>query len=533
MNAPAPLPPSPGVSRPPSPGGPPPIPLDLRLAVGLFGVFLAATMAGLNNRVPGLALADIRGGLGFARDGASWLTTVYTAGELAAMPFAAWFAITFSLRRFQLGALGLALVFSAILPAVVDLRLLLALRFLHGVFSGALIPILMMAMLRFLPPAIRLLALAIFATTATFSPNVALWLAALCVDRLEDWRWVYWHVIPLGLAAMALMHWGLPIEPPALARLKQADWLDFAFGVAGLSLLVVGLDQGVRLDWFRSPLIVAALTVGGAFTALFFLRQWFHPAPFVRLQVLRPRNLWLGFTVFFFILSLFASGVALPANALAGLQGFRMEQSASIGLIVGLPQLVLGPAVAMLLYKKWIDARFVFAAGLVCIAAACRLGSGITGDWMTHEFLRAEILHAVGQPMAVISSLFLGTSVVAPRDGPFVAGFINILRVLGTVSAGAFIGEMNAVRGRFHAEMLFDSAGRLTARLAEADFAGLGEIVARQAAILATADIYRAFAALALALIPLVLMLNYVPPPGAPRAPQSAPTPGAAPEPTH
>lgn len=66
------------------------------MIAGLSGIFIAAMMAGLNNRVGVLALADVRGALGFGLDDASWLTTVYSAGELIATPFATWFAITLS-----------------------------------------------------------------------------------------------------------------------------------------------------------------------------------------------------------------------------------------------------------------------------------------------------------------------------------------------------------------------------------------------------------------------------------------------------
>ncbi|MGE6213717.1 hypothetical protein ACQKCR_17580, partial [Comamonas aquatica] len=81
-----------------------------RAIAGLVGILIAAMMAGLNNRVGALALADVRGALGFGLDDASWLTTVYSAGEVIAMPFAAWFAITLSVRRFELcpGAAGAA-----------------------------------------------------------------------------------------------------------------------------------------------------------------------------------------------------------------------------------------------------------------------------------------------------------------------------------------------------------------------------------------------------------------------------------------
>lgn len=501
-----------------------------RLALGLFGATLAAIVAGLNNRVPGLVLADVQGALGFARDDASWLNTAYAAGELAAMPFAAWFAITFSLRRFHLAMLGTALALSAIIPLAHDLHLLLALRALQGLCSGGLIPLLMAAALAFLPQSIRLHGLAAYALTATFSPNVALWLATACVDRLEDWRWVYWHVVPIGLLAMGLVAWGIPQSPPALPRLKQGDWLGMALGIPGLALLVVGLDQGVRLDWFHSPLIVASLLVGIVLTSLFLVSEWLHPAPFIRLQMLGRRNLGLGFSVFVLLLMILATAVTLPANVLGQLQGFRLEQSSDIGLIVGLPQLVLGSCVAWLLYQRRVDARHVFAAGLACIAVACWIGSGLTSEWMVAQFVKAEGLYAIGQPMAIVSLLFLVTGVVQAAEGPYVAGIVNTLRACGSVLGGAVIGQLMVVRGHFHLEMLLDHAGHLAARLPSSTpgLSALAETIAEQASVLAAADIYRVFGLLALLLVPVVLKLQYVPPPLATGDPEVTPPAAAA-----
>ncbi|WP_218569557.1 MULTISPECIES: MFS transporter [Gammaproteobacteria] len=486
-----------------------------RLACGLLGVLLAAMVAGLNSRVPGLVLSDVQGALGFARDDASWLTTAYSAGELAAMPFATWLAITFSLRRFHLASLTAALTLAAIMPFVRDLHLLLALRALQGLFSGALIPMLMVAALSFLPLPIRLHGLALYALTATFSPNVALWLATLCVDRMADWRWAYWQAIPPGLLAMAMMAWGVPKVPMALSRLKQGNWLGMALGIPGLALLVVGVDQGVRLDWFNSPLIVASLMTGTVLTGLFLVTDWRHPTPFLRLQLLGRRNLGLGFSVFVCLLMIVATAVTLPANVLGQLQGFRLEQSATLGLIVGLPQLVLGFCVALLLYQRWVDARYVFATGLAFIAAACWLASGITSEWMVAQFVPAEILYTIGQPMAIVSLLFLATSVVQPMDGPFVASVVNTLRAFSSVLGGALIGQLTTVRGHFHSEMLVDRAGRVLPRLSPSDF-GLDTLagsIAQQASVLAAADVYRTFGLLALLLIPLVLTLTYIPAP--------------------
>lgn len=63
-------------------------PFNLRLALGLVGVLIAALTAGLNDRVTDLALADIRAAAGFNYDQASWITSAYQAAEVAAMMIA-------------------------------------------------------------------------------------------------------------------------------------------------------------------------------------------------------------------------------------------------------------------------------------------------------------------------------------------------------------------------------------------------------------------------------------------------------------
>lgn len=515
----------PGAGQEGRPSGPPPGPaFSARLAAGLLGIFIAAMLAGLNNRVGSLALADVRGARGFGFDDGSWLGSAYAAGEVVAMPFATWFAVTLSLRRFHIMMLGTVLVLAAVMPLVQSLPLMVTLRALQGVASGALIPMLMMAALRFLPLSIRLHGLALYSMTATLAPNLAIWLAGQWIDQLFDWRLIYWHVIPIGLLAMALVAWGIPAMPAAPARFRTGNWFGMPFGIAGLALLVIGLDQGGRLDWFNSPLICWALASGLGATALYLVSEWFHPAPFIKLQLLKRRNLAIGFTVFTCLLVVLLSGSALPAGYLGAVQGYRPLQTAPIGLMVGLPQLLLAPMVALLLYRRWIDARLTLSAGLALIALACLLGSRLEESWIWREFVWAQALECVGQPLAVISMLFLCTSVVQPMEGPYVAGIINTLRALGTVLGSALVGELVTQRGRFHGEMLLDTAAQATASpVVTGDPAQLAGIVHHQGFILATADAYRLLGAAALALIPLALAMQFIPAPVVPPAPSRSP----------
>jgi DHA2 family multidrug resistance protein len=481
---------------------------------GLLGIFIAAMMAGMNNRVGAIALADVRGALGFGIDDASWLATAYNAGELIAMPFAAWFAITLSVRRLELGLLGACTLLAVILPCIHDAGLLLVLRFLQGIAGGAMIPLLMMVALKSLPAPVRLYGLAMYAMTATFAPNLSIWLAGQWTDILTDWRWVYWQTVLLAVPAALLVGWGLPREPVQLQRFGQANWAGMAFGVPALGLIAIALDQGVRLDWLHSPLIVVSLAAGLALLAVYLLTEWYHPSPFVKLQILERRNLGLGFTIFVFLLVALMSSSLLPTSYLGRVQDYKALQMASIGLTVAMPQLIFGPVVALLLYQRWADARVVFATGLFLIALACFSGACLSAGWNADQFLVAQVLQALGQPMAVVAMLFLATSVVQPQEGPYVSGVVNMLRAFGSLAGAAVVGQLLTVRGRFHADTLLDHAGLVVNALAPGpDPSELMGMASQQALVLSVADAYRVLGILALLLIPLALCLTYIPSP--------------------
>ncbi|PND33712.1 MFS transporter [Achromobacter pulmonis] len=483
------------------------------IVVALTGILISAMAALLNNRVGALALADIRGGYGFGFDAASWITTAFSAGELIAMPFSSWFVMTLSMRRFHLWMVTACALIAAVLPFVQDLGLLIFLRFLQGLTCGALIPILLTAGLKLMPASVRLYGMSLYALTATFAPNIAIWLSGLWTDQVVDIRLVYWQIIPLCLISGLMVGFSLPREP--ITKGKPGNWLGLIFGVPALGLIVIGLDQGVRLDWFNSPLIVATLITGISLLIVYFLTEWYHPAPFIKLQILGRRNLAICPLLFACILVVLASSVALPSQFVGAVQDFRPMQTAPIALIIALPQPVLGLIVAALLYQQWMDARKLFAAGLALIALASFLGAQFTAQWNDEQFLLAQVLQAIGQPMTIVSMLFLVTSAVAPHEGPYISGVMNSMRAFGALLSSAFVGQFLALRGRFHSDTLLTHAGLASDAVpGTAQATGLGNVISQQSLVLSVADAYRVLGMLALLLIPFVLMLRYYPPPG-------------------
>ena len=500
----------------PAAAPPVPHPFGPRLLMGVLGVFAAAMMSGLNSRIGGLALNEIRTAYGMGIDDGSWISSLYAAFEMAAMPFSAWFAVTFSFRKYHLSVVAIFVVLGLLTPLAPNVASLLVLRSLQGFFGGLLIPVLMAAALRFFPTPIRLYGLALYAMTATFSPNVATWISSMLTETGLSWHFLFWQTLPLAAVALAGVYWGIPQDPVRLERFRQVDLLGMVTGIAGLAMIGVALTQGERLDWFASGLICWLAGTGALLFIIFLVCEWFHPLPFVKLQLLHRRNLGLGFIVFLGLVVLLLSGSLLPADYLGHAWHFRTPNLAVIGLQVGLPQFIVGPAVSYLLYKKWIDARYLFATGLVLLAASCWQASQITPAWMAEQFFVAQTLQVFGQSMTVISLLFLATSVVQPMEGPQVSGIVNVLRAFGTMFGGALIGRLLHVREATHANVLLDQAAnvhRSVAVNASDAFVDVALRVSHQAFVLSIADSYMALGVLALLLVPLVLALDYIAPP--------------------
>ena len=190
-----------------------------RIIIGLVGVLLAVLVSGLNEMVTKVALADIRGALHIGYDEGTWLVASYTATSVAAMAFAPWCSVTFSLRRFTLCAIGLFTLLGVLCPFAPNYESLLLMRILQGLAGGALPPMLMTVALRFLPANIKLYGLAGYALTATFGPGLGTPLAGLWTEYV-GWQWTFWQIIVPCLIAMAMVACGIPQDPLSLERLR-------------------------------------------------------------------------------------------------------------------------------------------------------------------------------------------------------------------------------------------------------------------------------------------------------------------------
>ena len=434
--------------------------MDIKPLFGLGGVLIAATTSQFNDQVTSIALPDIRGALGISHDSGTWIQSLYVSAEIVGMALSPWLLVTFTLRRWTLFSIALCGASSVLIPFSPNIEAIYALRLLQGLAGGLIIPLLMTTAFRILTPSIRLYGLAVYALTATFTPALAETVAALWTD-IVDWRFVFLQSIPLCSVAGVLVWYCLHQDRPQYERFRMLDWRGALLLVIGTGALSTMLYQGDRLDWFNSSLICVLALVSALAIPLLLVNEWFHPLPLLKLQMLGRRNFAYGALGLFLFLIISQSGSTVPLHYLQQVQGYRPLQSNLITLEIAALQLVMLPAMALLLEYERVDSRVVSLVGLGLILASCIGSAFLTVYWNRDQFYIWQLLQAVGQPMVIMPLLMMATNTVAgPVEGPFSSALLNTSRGVAEATGVWFLGLIDRWRDALHSDRIIDEAGQ-------------------------------------------------------------------------
>lgn len=483
--------------------------------VGLFGVLLGSIMGTLGSRTTSFGLADLRGGLHAGFDEGAWITTSYGIGQMLVGVASPYLGAVFGARRVLL--LGIILFFttSLLAPLTNNLPAYLLLFGLGGIGSGTFIPLTISFVVRSLPAQLVAYGIAIYAMNSELSQNVAASLEGWYADHWS-WHWVDWQYC-LALPLMFVAVWfGLPREKVNTSLSRDLDWFGLAYAGLGFAMLYAGLDQGNRLDWRGSGLIVGLLLGGGLLTCAFVVHELTTARPFLNLRLLLRGNLLIMLLVLAGFRFIILSTAYIIPTYLQTVQNFRELQVGQVLLWIALPQLVIALPLAALLRR--VDGRLVLAFGTALIGVACLMASDLTSLWATDDFLPSQILQAIGQSFALTALIMLMVRTTVPAEALTIGCLLQISRLFGGEIGTAFMQTVVRVREQVHsnliglhvaegtgetADRLAAYAGRLGTHVSDTGIAVaqasrlLANAIATQASVLAYEDgfIYAAFGA--------------------------------------
>jgi DHA2 family multidrug resistance protein len=420
-------------------------------AIGVSAVVVGAIIAQINTRITTFALADVRGAMGFGFDEGSWLTTVFSVGQMLVTPAAAWFGAVLGTRRLLLWSTAIFTVSSLVLPLCRDYDTVIALQLVRGLSVGTFIPASLGFILRSLAPRWWIWGLAAYSFRFGFSQNIAASLEAW-YSETGHWEWVFWQNVVLTPLMAGLIWIGMSRRPIDRELLRRTDWGGIVFAGLGFALIYAALDQGNRLDWLNSGMVTGLLLGGGLLVAAFIVNEGLAPFPLIHLPILTRRSVWIPIVLIaIFGFGSTATAFVLP-DYLTRIQGLRALQIGDVLNWIALPQIVLVPLTALTL--RWVDARILLAVGFALIAAGSWMDTDLTHDWANDDFLASQIVAAFGLAVALTALITFAVANIVPAQAAAIAAAIQTARLIGVEAGSAFIQTFVRVREQIHSHFI-------------------------------------------------------------------------------
>jgi DHA2 family multidrug resistance protein len=426
--------------------------------LGILGVIMGAGIVTLTGRMFSLGLADLKGHAGISFDDGAWINSAYNIGLMFIGPFTVYLGGLMGPRKILFFAATSFSVVCALLPLIHSYSLLITALALAGLTSGTFYPLTLTFALRNIPLKFLPFTIALYATFVDGAVNIAPTLYGWYRDHLS-WEWMFWNSAMITPLMMLCIYYGIPPAPPRKKSGPAPSFAGFLYASAGFAMVYAAIDQGERLDWWRSGLFTA-LFVGGSLFLLSSLAIRFRsPNPLVDLPYLRQWNtLLLGLALILFRFNLLSTIILVPQSL--SIHGFEADQIGPAVIWSAAPLLLLAFVAALLLLEK-LDSRLLMAAGFTCMAFAACLNAELTSAWSASNYYRTELLLGVGQSFA-----FIGLVATIILQGVFSGGlskpqwiltfsaFFHVVRLFGGEIGAVFMGHYIAQQEKLHSNLL-------------------------------------------------------------------------------
>ncbi|MFJ3406115.1 MFS transporter [Promicromonospora sp. NPDC090134] len=381
--------------------------------------------------------------LGVSRDVTAWVITVTLLVAAICTPISGRLGDMYGKKTVALALLGLLALGSVVAALSPSVVLLIVGRALQGMGMGV-VP-LGISILRDVLHRDRLgSGIALVSATLGVGGALGLPISAFVTERY-DWHVVFWVAAGIGLLALALVAWVVPVS-----TLRTGGRLDVV-GVLGLAVGLTGVLLAVSRgnDWGWGSPRTLGLLLGGLVVLLVW--GWYElriEEPLVDLRVTaRGTVLFTNLASIAMGFALFASNVVFPQllelPTAAGGLGLTLMQASLILMPSGLVMLAMSPVSGRLAHR--FGAKPLLASGAAVIAVSYVIA--VVVDLDVWHVLVVNIVVGVGIGLGFAAMPALIMQVVPSHETGAANGLNTLMRSLGTTSAAAVVGGVLAAGG--------------------------------------------------------------------------------------
>ncbi len=468
------------VSSPPADVNRPPARAGLLIGVLVLSAFVMI----LNETILSVALRDLTVDLHVPTTTVQWLTSGFLLTMAVVIPTTGFLLERFSPRQvflFSLSAFSLGTLLSALAPGF---GLLMAGRVVQACGTAVMLPLLMTTVMRLVPPERRGATMGTITIVIAVAPAIGPTIGGAVLSSL-GWRWMFWIVLPLSVAA--LVAGALLLHLDGERRRVPLDLPSVLLSALGFGGVLYGLSSSGAGDG-AAPLVPGwvPIVVGIAALAVFTWRQLRLQRRDRALLDLRPFThrsfvVALVLTALLFVCLIGAAAILLPLYLQTVLHASTFVSGLAMlpgGLVLGLLGRPVGalfdkvggrplviPGAAAMAASLWLfavlgpDSPLIAVIGIHVLMMA---GLGLMMTPLFTESLGVLPDHLYSHGSAILSTLqqvagALGTAVFvsvatvgshdAAAGSPDASGLRAAFIVAGIVGSLAFAGSWLIRRG--------------------------------------------------------------------------------------
>ena len=487
---------------------------------------LATILEVLDVTIANVALPHMQASFSASVDEVTWVLTSYLVSNGIVVPLTGWLSTLFGRKRFFMTSTVVFTASSMLCGLAWNLQSMVVFRVIQGVGGAAMIPMSQAVLMEAFPPAQQGLAMAVWGMGLMAAPILGPALGGWITDNYS-WRWIYYVNLPFGIVALLLQWAFIPEARHQSRKIERIDYLGLALVVVAIGASQIVLDRGERADWFAAAWVwvFIALSMLAFVTLIWWETRYDHPV--VDLSLFRYRA--------------FAAAAAMTTLLSFSLYGNLVTWPLYLQQVMGYPALQAGLAMAPRgfstmasmfivgqLYGR-IDTRFILGTGFLFVALGCYEMSHFTIESSFWGMVVPSLVHGFGMGFTFVplSATALG-AVPADRVGN-ASGLYNLMRNTGASVGIAIAGTFIVRRSQLHQAILVThvnptnpmaqlalqkgtelamNAGAPPVSAAQQATAMIYGFVQRQAAVLAFSDVFVILTFVALAMVPLLLLLG-------------------------
>ncbi|MBB3539322.1 MULTISPECIES: MFS transporter [unclassified Rhizobium] len=413
---------------------------------------LASILTAFDVRTANIGLADLRGAFGLSFDEGAWLSTFATAPQILVAPSVGWLIAVFGVKRVMTVPVALYSTVSVLIPFQHSFEVLAVLHALRAVVLGMFVGATLMIAFKNLDRRYWIFALAFYVLRIPFAQNLGLYTAGSYTQTI-GWQWLYWQGALIAPMVGILFWYGAKPVVTDRELLSRADWGGMAlFGVA-LTTLYFALDQGNRLDWFRSGMVVSLMIASAFLVLVFLLHEARVTHPWAHISVLFSRNVALGFAAIACFMTTSLGSSLLEPNFLVSVTRLRPEQVGDFSAPLAIALLLVATGTAVVLVRT-IKQRATLILGFSCFLVSAWLGTQLTNLWALPEFRLIVVLQTFGEELVFLAAVATLFSNVNPARAVSLTAYVQVMRLICSETVATTMTTWIRQREQLHSNLI-------------------------------------------------------------------------------